>query len=290
MDKATFLVIGSNGQLGSEIKELSIQSDASFVFLDFPEVDITNLEELTKIAAAVSPKVIINCAAYTAVDKAEAEKDIAMRVNGNGVKNLALAAQKVDSWLIHVSTDYVFDGTNYRPYTEQDKTCPQSVYGETKLVGEANALSYDKSMVVRTAWLYSTFGNNFVKTMLRLGSEKETLNVVFDQVGSPTYAHDLATALLAMANKAIATNDKALSGVYHYSNEGVCSWYDFTREIFDQRGIGCELSPIETSSYPTPAKRPHYSVLNKAKVKATFGIEIPHWKHSLIKCLNKLSN
>lgn len=267
-----------------------MQSDASFVFLDFPEVDITNLEELTKIAAAVSPKVIINCAAYTAVDKAEAEKDIAMRVNGNGVKNLALAAQKVDSWLIHVSTDYVFDGTNYRPYTEQDKTCPQSVYGETKLVGEANALSYDKSMVVRTAWLYSTFGNNFVKTILRLGSERETLNVVFDQVGSPTYAHDLATALLAMANKAIATNDKALSGVYHYSNEGVCSWYDFTREIFDQRGIGCELSPIETSSYPTPAKRPHYSVLNKAKVKATFGIEIPHWKHSLIKCLNKLSN
>ncbi len=289
MNRDTYIVIGSNGQLGSEIKALSEGLPIDFKFYDFPEIDITNRAMLLEIIKNDAPKVIVNCAAYTAVDKAETEKDAAFTVNATGVKNLAEVAEAVGAWLIHVSTDYVFDGTSHLPYVETDSTNPQSVYGETKLQGEKNATSYSKGIVIRTAWLYSTFGNNFVKTMLRLGNERESLNVVFDQIGTPTYAHDLAAAILAVADRVNATNDTALAGIYHYSNEGVCSWYDFTHEIFDLEKISCKLSPIESKSYPTPAKRPHFSVLNKQKIKATFGIEVPYWKDSLVECLNKLN-
>ena len=289
MSKRIYVVIGSNGQLGSEIKELSQNLEVDFKFYDFPEIDITDLAKLSAIINRDKPSVIINCAAYTAVDKAESEPTLAELVNATGVKNIVEAAKLVDAWLIQVSTDYVFDGMGYKPYNEKDATNPQSVYGATKLRGEMQACAYSKGIVVRTAWLYSTFGNNFVKTMLRLGKERETLNVVFDQVGSPTYAHDLASALLTIADKISSVNDTSFSGVYHYTNEGVCSWYDFTREIFDMENIGCKLFPIESASYPTPAKRPHYSVLNKNKIKATFEIAIPHWKHSLASCLSKLN-
>lgn len=289
MNRDTYIVIGSNGQLGSEIKALSESLPIDFKFYDFPEIDITNRAMLLEIIKNDAPKVIVNCAAYTAVDKAETEKDAAFTVNATGVKNLAEVAEAVGAWLIHVSTDYVFDGTSHLPYVETDSTNPQSVYGETKLQGEKNATSYSKGIVIRTAWLYSTFGNNFVKTMLRLGNERESLNVVFDQIGTPTYAHDLAAAILAVADRVNATNDTALAGIYHYSNEGVCSWYDFTHEIFDLEKISCKLAPIESKSYPTPAKRPHFSVLNKQKIKATFGIEVPYWKDSLVECLNKLN-
>lgn len=288
MNRETYAVIGCNGQLGSELRELSASMAISFTFYDYPTIDITKKDELLAILKKDAPSVIINCAAYTAVDKAESEREAAMAVNATGVKNLADVAKELNAWLIHVSTDYVFDGTAHQPYVETDATNPQSVYGETKLQGEKNATSYSKAIVIRTAWLYSTFGNNFVKTMLRLGNERESLNVVFDQIGTPTYAHDLAKAILAAAAKATSTNDTSLGGIYHYTNEGVCSWYDFTREIFDMEKIDCKLSPIETKSYPTPAKRPHFSVLNKQKIKSTFDIEIPHWKHSLSECLIKL--
>lgn len=290
MNRETYAVIGCNGQLGSELRELSATMAISFTFYDYPTIDITKKDELLAILKKDAPSVIINCAAYTAVDKAESEREAAMAVNATGVKNLADVAKELNAWLIHVSTDYVFDGTAHQPYVETDATNPQSVYGETKLQGEKNATSYCKAIVIRTAWLYSTFGNNFVKTMLRLGNERESLNVVFDQIGTPTYAHDLAKAILAAAAKATSTNDTSLGGIYHYTNEGVCSWYDFTREIFDMEKIDCKLSPIETKSYPTPAKRPHFSVLNKQKIKSTFDIEIPHWKHSLSECLIKLKS
>jgi dTDP-4-dehydrorhamnose reductase len=289
MNSNTYVVIGSNGQLGSELKELSASNPASFKFYDYPDIDITKKENLLAILKQDAPAAIINCAAYTAVDKAESESDLAMAVNGDGVKNLAEVAEAIDAWLIHVSTDYVFDGSAHRPYVETDATNPCSAYGRTKLAGENFATAYRKGVVVRTAWLYSSFGANFVKTMLRLGAERDSLNVVFDQVGTPTYARDLASALLAIADNATSSNNLSLAGIYHYSNEGVCSWYDFTREIFDLCNISCKVLPIESSSYPTPAKRPHYSVFNKAKIKATFQIEIPHWKHSLINCLNKLN-
>lgn len=289
MSKPVYVIIGSNGQLGSEIKELSKRLNIDFKFYDFPQADITDIKSLSSIIGGDSPDVIINCAAYTAVDKAESEPQLAQKVNFEGVKNIVEAAKMVDAWLIHISTDYVFDGMSYKPYSEMDQTNPQSVYGRTKLMGEEAALSYSKGIVVRTAWLYSAFGNNFVKTMLRLGNERDSLNVVFDQVGSPTYAHDLAAALLTIAEKVTATNNTNLSGIYQYTNEGVCSWYDFTREIFDMENIDCNLYPIETVDYPTPAKRPHYSVLNKSKIKNTFGISIPHWKRSLAECLNKLN-
>lgn len=290
MSKKTYLVIGSNGQLGSELKRMANEADANFKFYDYPEIDITNIKAVKEIFLNCQPDVVINCAAYTAVDKAESEKDAAFAVNALGVKNLAEAALEADAWLIQVSTDYVFDGMSYQPYTENDITNPQSVYGSSKLVGEQFATSYSKGIVVRTAWLYSSFGNNFVKTMLRLGRERESLGVVFDQVGTPTYARDLARALVSIANQVSANNDLSKAGVYHYTNEGVCSWYDFTREIFDIKGIACTLTPIETKSYPTPAKRPHYSVLNKSKIKSSFAITIPHWKHSLADCIKELNN
>ena len=228
---------------------------------------------------------IINCAAFTAVDKAESEPELCELLNHTAPEYLADAAEAVGATMIQVSTDYVFDGTACRPYTETDDTCPNSVYGRTKLAGEEAVIrNCPGSMVIRTAWLYSTFGNNFVKTMIRLGKEKEELGVIFDQIGTPTYAADLAAAIMTAINKGI------VPGVYHFSNEGVISWYDFTKAIHRIAGItSCHVRPLHTAEYPTPANRPAYSVLDKTKIKQTYGIEIPYWEESLEKCIKKLS-
>lgn len=283
------LITGSNGQLGSELRECA-KSMASFefIFTDVAELDITNASQVNTFCEQHQPNFIINCAAYTAVDKAEIEKELAALLNATAVKNLAAAAASVQAYFMHVSTDYVFDGKNFEPYKETDKVNPQSEYGRTKLKGEEFALAYSKSMVIRTSWLYSTFGNNFVKTMLRLGAEKPTLNVVFDQVGTPTNAADLAACLLSIIEKVHSGKREFVSGVYHYSNEGVCSWYDFAREVMEQGRRACQVFPIESREYPTPAERPHYSVLNKAKIKEAYGVEIPYWKDSLRKTIYNL--
>lgn len=274
-----FLVTGSGGQLGNELR-LRLGDKAHYV--DRDELDITNAEAVKEFCASREYEAIINCAAYTAVDKAEEDAVAAELINVIGPKNLALSGLP----LIHVSTDYVFDGESCRPYTETDRTNPQSVYGRTKLAGEEAVLeNAETAIVIRTAWLYSQFGNNFVKTMRRLGTERPELRVVFDQAGTPTYAGDLADAIVEI----LPQIKPGMKEVFHFSNEGVCSWYDFAREIMDLSGLVCKVVPIESKEYPTLAKRPAYSVLNKAKIKNTFGLSINHWKESLQSCLKNLS-
>ena len=283
------LVTGANGQLGSELNKLSPgYSNWQFTFTDVDVLDITDLASLQRFCDKNKFDFIINCAAYTAVDKAETEIGLATKINRDAVKNLALAAADCNAVLIHVSTDYVFDGKACMPYLEDHPIAPQSIYGKTKAEGEAEALKYGRSIIIRTAWLYSTFGNNFVKTMLRLGSERNELKVIYDQIGSPTYAEDLAVAILSIISQ--TENGEVKSGVYHFSNEGVASWYDFAWEIINYAHLNCIVKPIETKDYPLPAKRPSYSVFNKTKIKSTFSIEIPYWKTSLYKCLNELIN
>ena len=280
------LVTGSNGQLGSEIQELSSHFPYTFFFTCKEKLDITNEHTLHSFIEAHAIHAIINCAAYTAVDKAESEEALADKINHQAVKYLASVAKEKNIKLIHISTDYVFNGTNYRPYLETDATNPQSIYGKTKLLGE-NALLHVKlpnSIIIRTSWVYSRYGANFVKTMLRLGKEKDSLGVIYDQVGTPTYAKDLAKVILEMLPRI----NTAQTEIYNYSNEGVASWYDFAREIMQMAKLTCKINPIETSQYPTPAKRPHHSLLNKAKIKNEFGIEIPYWKESLEECLRKI--
>jgi dTDP-4-dehydrorhamnose reductase len=284
------LITGSNGQLGSEIKELATNyKKLDFVFKDLPDLDICDFEVLQAFIIDRKINAVINCAAYTAVDKAEEDAEIAEQVNYEGVLNIVNALQTVNGKLIHISTDYVFDGDHFLPYKESDSVSPIGVYGETKREGELVVLNSDiEAIVIRTSWLYSAYGNNFVKTMLRLGNEKEKLNVIFDQVGTPTYAADLAEACLEILSK----NDAKINSkgnVYHFSNEGVASWYDFAIAIMKMGTIECVVSPIETREYPTLAKRPHYSILNKAKIKNDFGLEIPYWRDSLEKCIEKLS-
>jgi dTDP-4-dehydrorhamnose reductase len=280
------LVTGSNGQLGSEIKEISLNYSYNFLFTDRANIDLTNKENIRDFCQSSSINVIINCAAYTAVDKAEEDKISADKINHLAVKNLAQIAKDDNIKLIHISTDYVFDGKNYKPYKEDDKVNPNSVYGQTKLNGEKvmQEISPDNSIIIRTSWVYSSFGNNFVKTMLRLGKEKGELGVIFDQLGAPTYANDLAKAILDILLK---VNNKKVE-LYHYSNEGVLSWYDFAKEIMKMAKINCVVNPIETKDYPTSASRPYYSLLNKSKIKQEFNVSIPYWKDSLEKCLNKL--
>ena len=277
------LVTGSNGQLGSEIKELSKDYNYNFFFTTRDDIDITNKENIREFCQKNSINVIINCAAYTAVDKAESDEINADLVNRKAVKKLALVSQELNIKLVHISTDYVFDGKNFKPYCEEYKTSPQSVYGKTKLDGENEMIKINpkNSIIVRTSWVYSSFGNNFVKTMLRLGKEKELLGVIFDQVGTPTYAKDLAKTILDIIPQ--INNDKV--EIYNYSNEGVLSWYDFAKEIMKMAKLDCKINPIETFQYPTAAKRPHFSLLNKSKIKSTFNIEIPFWKDSLDECL-----
>lgn len=285
------LVTGAYGQLGNEVRILSANyPQYNFMFTDVDSLDICDKAMLMDFVQGNDIRYIINCAAYTAVDKAEDEQALCEKINAKAVKNLGEAAQSVGAGVIHVSTDYVFNGKGYMPYTEDMPTNPCSVYGKTKLKGEKALLkACEKAMVVRTAWLYSPFGNNFVKTMRKLGAERQELNVIFDQVGTPTYAEDLAAALLVMMDQTIdQDHDKA--GIYHFSNEGVCSWYDFTLKIHQLSGITtCQVNPIETKDYPTKAARPHYSVLNKAKIKAAFGVKVPHWEVSLQRCIEALN-
>ena len=279
------LVTGCNGQLGSEMQLLEKENPQhTFFNTDVEELDITDQDAIEKFVAYNGIDGIVNCAAYTAVDKAEANEELCTRLNAEAPAYLAAAVGQRGGWMIQISTDYVFDGTKHTPYTEDDDTCPNSVYGKTKLVGELNVQKLcENSMIIRTAWLYSTFGNNFVKTMIRLGKEKPELGVIFDQIGTPTYARDLAVAIFAAVNKGI------VPGVYHFSNEGVISWYDFTKAIHRIAGINtCHVRPLHTAEYPTPAKRPHYSVLDKTKIKNTFGIEVPYWEESLRECIEKL--
>jgi len=280
------LVTGSNGQLGSEIQALASNYNVNFFFTDKNSLDITDANNIRRFVETNSIDTIINAAAYTEVDKAESDKLNAAVINHLAVKHLAELAKEKNIKLIHVSTDYVFDGKNYKPYTEEDVTNPNSVYGKTKLDGE-NALreiNPENSIIIRTSWVYSSFGNNFVKTILRLGKERESLGVIFDQVGTPTYARDLAKTILDILPK--IKNQKV--EIYNYSNEGVLSWYDFAKEIMHMAKLNCEIKPIETKEYPTPAKRPHYSLLNKSKIKQTFNIDIPYWKYSLDECLSEL--
>lgn len=281
------LVTGANGQLGSEIRELSEQyTDYVFTFCDRKTLDLSHEDAIKTYFKDNIFDVIINCAAYTAVDKAEIDRELAFSINHKAVETLAHIAKDTNTMLIHVSTDYVFDGRNFKPYVESDTTNPQGVYGESKLAGEESLLAINppNAIIIRTSWVYSSFGNNFVKTMLRLGHERDELGVIFDQVGTPTYARDLADAILNIIPQ--IGNDSV--EIYHYSNEGVCSWYDFSKAIFELNKMECHVNPIETKEYPTPAKRPHYSLLNKSKIKNHFNLEIPYWKDSLEECLETL--
>lgn len=272
-----FLVTGCNGQLGTALQ--SLLKDKA-VYIDRSELDLTDEEAVKEYLSKNSFEMIINCAAYTAVDKAEADEQTARQVNALAPLYLAKYGKKI----IHISTDYVFDGTNHKPYTEEDNTNPVSVYGKTKREGEINVLANaDTAIIIRTAWLYSPHGGNFVKTMRKLGAERESLNVVFDQVGSPTNAYDLAEAIV----KALPQIKQGEKDIFHFTDEGVCSWYDFATEIMTQSKLACKIYPIESKDYPTPAARPHYSVLNKSKIKKRFNIDIPHWKEGLEKCLKQ---
>ena len=279
------LVTGCNGQLGNEMQLLEkLHPEHTYFNTDVAELDITNREAIEQFVGDNAIDGIVNCAAYTAVDKAEENQEFCHLLNADAPGFLAEIIEKRGGWMIQVSTDYVFDGTNHKPYVETDPVCPNSTYGRTKLAGEQAVLNNcKKSMIIRTAWLYSTFGNNFVKTMIRLGREKAELGVIFDQIGTPTYARDLAQVIMTAIHKGI------VPGIYHFSNEGVISWYDFTKAIHRIAGITtCHVRPLHTSEYPTPAARPHYSVLDKTKIKQTYGIEVPYWEESLRECIAKL--
>ncbi len=280
------LITGANGQLGNEMRVLSKENaEHTYFFTDVQELDICSEEAVMAYVNDYKIDLIVNCAAYTAVDQAEEYFDLCNKLNNVAPGYLARAAQSRGAAIIQISTDYVFDGTAYVPYTEEKETCPNSVYGTTKLAGEQNVMDHcQKAVVIRTAWLYSIYGNNFVKTMIRLGRERESLGVIFDQIGTPTYANDLARAVYAIIRNGL------VRGVYHFSDEGACSWYDFTVAIHRLAGISsCKVSPIHTADYPTKAARPHYSVLDKTKIKTTFNIEIPHWETSLKQCISQLS-
>ena len=279
------LITGCNGQLGNEMQLLEKENlQHTYFNTDVAELDITSQEAIEAFVNENEIDGIVNCAAYTAVDKAEDNQDLCHLLNAVAPGYLAAAIEKRGGWMIQISTDYVFDGTNHTPYVETDPVCPNSVYGSTKLDGEKAVMAACKqTMIIRTAWLYSTFGNNFVKTMIRLGKEKPALGVIFDQIGTPTYARDLAVAIFAAINQGVKP------GLYHFSNEGVISWYDFTKAIHRIAGITtCHVRPLHTEEYPTPANRPHYSVLDKTKIKQTYGIEIPYWEESLAECIAKL--
>jgi len=285
------LITGSNGQLGSEIKELaSDYENLECVFKDLPELDICDAEVLNRFIIDQHINAVINCAGYTAVDKAEEEALIAQKVNSEGVLNLVNALKKVDGKLIHISTDYVFDGNHSQPYKESDPVSPIGVYGQTKRAGELAVLNGSiDAIVIRTSWLYSKYGNNFVKTMLRLGNEKKSLQVVSDQKGTPTFAKDLAKTCLDILSDASSTKISKKGSLYHYSNEGVTSWYNFATAIMEIGNIDCRVIPIETKDYPTQARRPMYSVLDKSKIKSDFKVKIPHWRDSLTNCIKKIN-
>ena len=287
MQSKRILVTGANGQLGSEMRKLGSVSPNEYIFTDVQELDITNKEAVMSFVEQNGVNIIVNCAAYTNVDKAEDDEATAELINATAVGNLAEAAKAVDGTLFHVSTDYVFGADGNTPRSENMPTNPLGVYGRTKLRGEqAIAEVGAKAIIIRTAWLYSEFGNNFLKTMLRLTAEKESLNVVFDQVGTPTYAGDLALVIFSIIEGNLYAGNE---GVYHFSNEGVCSWYDFATEIAIAAGnLECNIQPCHSSEFPSKVTRPPYSVLDKSKIKQTFGVDIPHWRDSMLYCLERL--
>lgn len=285
------LITGANGQLGSELKDVAAKNTQfEYLFTDVQELDIANQEQVLAFMALHKPQFVVNCAAYTAVDKAESDEAVAHIINAKAPAFLAEGARTVNAKFIHISTDYVFDGKSFAPYTEDVKTNPTSVYGKTKLEGELFSLkAYTETLIIRTSWLYSRYGNNFVKTMMKLGKERESLGVIFDQVGTPTNAKDLAEAIFCIIDQTAKAPSSFVSGIYHYSNEGVCSWYDFAIQIHEYAGVKCAVSPLLSKEYPTAAPRPHYSVLDKSKIKKTFQISIPYWKNSLLECINSLT-
>ena len=286
------LVTGSDGQLGSEIKDLEFNySNFTFFFMDLPMLDICNNDKLNKIVKENNINTVINCAAYTAVDESEKNSDTAAKVNTDGVLNLIKVMEKVNGKLIHISTDYVFDGNGFLPYQELDQVNPIGVYGITKRNGELAVINSDiDAIVIRTSWLYSAYGNNFVKTMLKHGKVRDEIGVVFDQVGTPTNASDLAKVCLDILCGKSSANISKKGKIYHYSNEGVASWYDFAIAIFELANIDCKVNPIQTKDFSSIAKRPHYSVLNKTKIKDDFGITISNWRYSLEKSIDKLNS
>ncbi len=286
---SNILITGSKGQLGSELSKISGNyPDCHFLFTDVEELDITDSQSVLVYTKKNAVDIIINCAAYTAVDKAEEDEDKARLINAVSVKNLVKACEANNIKLIHVSTDYVFNGEAFYPLKESESVNPLGVYGKTKLEGEQYIIDSNiEGIVIRTSWLYSSFGNNFVKTMMRLGAERDSLGVIFDQIGTPTYAGDLAFSIMSIISGAKKLDSKGKT--YHFSNEGVASWYDFALAIFELSGINCSVNPIESSEYPTPAKRPYYSVLNKGKIKNDFNFSIPHWRESLKKCLSEIA-
>ncbi len=280
------LVTGAHGQVGTELNFLSsLLENLSFTFVDRVALDITDFDAVTKFLSNGNFGVLINCAAYTTVDKAESEAELAFKINADGVGILAKTCKDFHCKFIHISTDFIFDGNTSIPLLEDQSTNPLSVYGASKLAGEKLALENNPdTIIIRTSWVYSSFGNNFVKTILKLCKERESLNIIYDQIGTPTYARDLAAAILK-----IVQQETWKPGVYNYSNEGVASWYDFAIAVRDMAGLKTKLSPIETSQYPTPAVRPKYSVLNKKKIKEAFGFEIPYWRDSLHKCMGLIN-
>lgn len=286
MQSKRILVTGANGQLGSEMRRLGEISPNEYIFTDVAELDITDKDAVIAFTQQNNINVIVNCAAYTNVDKAEDDEATAELINATAVRNLAEAAKSVDATLFHVSTDYVFGSEGNTPRTEDMPLNPLGAYGRTKLHGEQSIAEVGaKAIIIRTAWLYSEYGNNFLKTMLRLTKEKETLNVVFDQVGTPTYAGDLAMTIFSIIEGDYYNGNE---GVYHFSNEGVCSWYDFAQEISTAMGHKCQISPCHSNEFPSKVTRPPYSVLDKTKIKRTFGVDIPHWRESMIYCLKRL--
>lgn len=281
------LVTGANGQLGSEMRRLGELSSNNYIFTDIQELDVTDAAAVKSFIEENGVEVVVNCVAYTNVDKAESDEAAAYRVNAEAVENIARAVKAVGGTLFHISTDYVFGTDGNTPRTEEMPLAPLGAYGRTKLAGEeAVARIGCKAIVIRTAWLYSEFGHNFVKTMLRLTAEKESIKVVFDQVGSPTYAGDLALTIFSIIEGDVYEGNE---GVYHFSDEGVCSWYDFAVEIARLAGHkNCRIEPCHSSEFPSPVTRPPYSVLDKSKIKSTFGVDIPHWRESLIYCLKRI--
>lgn len=286
---STILITGANGQLGNELKHVSKNYYGyDFIFTDIGDLDITNFERTVDFIKDTNPDWIINCAAYNQVDKAESDIQSAMLINHKAVQNLTESIKGSECRLIHFSTDYVFSGKSYLPYNEYSETDPLSAYGRSKLAGEKAALSHHSSMIIRTSWLYSSFGANFVKTILKKAKESESLKVVFDQAGTPTYAADLAGAVMTIVAGVIRNQVAFIPGIYHYSNEGVCSWYDFAEVIVDETGLKCRIIPVLSAQYPTAAPRPAYSVLDKSKIKENYNLNIPHWRSSLKRCIKLL--
>ncbi|MBQ5730830.1 MAG: dTDP-4-dehydrorhamnose reductase [Bacteroidaceae bacterium] len=283
----TILVTGANGQLGNEMRRLGELSSNNYLFTDIEELDVTDADAVQRFVSENGVEVVVNCVAYTNVDKAESDEETAYKVNATAVENIAKAVKSVDGTLFHVSTDYVFGTDGNTPRTEEMPLAPLGAYGRTKLAGERAVQQVGcKAIIIRTAWLYSEFGHNFVKTMLRLTAEKDTLKVVFDQVGSPTYAGDLALTIFSIIEGDVYSGNE---GIYHFSDEGVCSWYDFAVEIARLAGHkNCRIEPCHSNEFPSPVTRPPYSVLDKSKIKSTFGVDIPHWRESLIYCLKRI--